>query len=128
MTDEIVTGSRMPQPGMRHRRAVIPRAPLNYEASGLRMQLQALSNVLGRLMREYLVLRIRPCDMGEEPAAGPLSFEQAALDARRCFGVDDALLELKRLVITKMQATYPQDRGARGDPQQLAAFRIVLEP
>src|SRR5579883_2661086 len=117
MADEMVTGSRVPQPGMRYRRAVVPRAPLNYETSGLGAQLQALSNVLGRLVRRNLVLRVRPCDMGEEPAAGPLSFEQAAVDAGRRFGIDDALLELKRLVITKMQATYPQDRGARGHPQ-----------
>ena len=127
MTDEMVTRSRMPQPGMRHRRAVVPGAPFNYETSGLRAQLQALSDLLGRLVRGYFVLGVRPCDMGEEPTAGPLSFEGAAVDARRRFGIDDALLELKRLVVTKVQATYPQDRGARGHPQQLAALRIVLE-
>lgn len=127
MADEMVTRSRMPQPGVRHRRAMIPRAPFDYETSGLRAQLQALSNLRGRLVRRYLVLGVRPRDMGEEPAAGPLSFEGAAVDAGRRFGIDDALLELKRLVVTKMQAAYPQDRRARGDAQQLTALSIVVE-
>lgn len=86
-----------------------------------------MCNLVRRLVRGYLVLRVGPRDMSEKPAARSLRLKGAAGYAGSRFGIDEALLQLKWFVITKMQAAYPQDRCARGDSQQLTALGIVLE-
>lgn len=127
MADQVVTRPGMPESGMRHRRSVIPRTPLNDEASGLRSHLEVLSDLFGRLVRGYLMLGVRPGNMSEQPAAGSLGLEGPAVDGGHLIGIDETFLELKRLVVAKVQTAYPQNRRARRYPQKLTAFRIVLE-
>lgn len=127
MADEMVTRSRMPQPGVCHRRPVIPCPPFDDKASGLSSHLEILSDLLGRLVRRYLMLSIGPGNVSEEPAAGTLALKGPAVDCGYLIGIDKPFLELKRLVVTKVQTAYPQNRRPGRYAQKLKAFRIVLE-
>lgn len=127
MTHKMVTRSGMPESRMRDRYAFFPGAPLNDKASGLRAHLQLLGDRFGSLAGRDLVLSVRPRDVAEEPPSGTLARKGVAADSRHRVGIDETLLELKRLLVTEMEAANRQHCGARRHAEQRTVIGIMRE-